>query len=156
MRSVLHGSRDLDIGCGEHKVARDSIGVDLRRGRRPEVVCSVLSLPFADKSFDACTMLEVLEHMGGPEQRRALAEVRRVLVDRGQFIISTPNMIYGLFDIVWWFWERTMGKQWLHEHVGMQDSWSLEELLKGSGYDVVTSERIAVFDRVVEARKCTA
>jgi len=153
--SVLHGSRDLDIGSGQHKITRDSVGVDLRRGREPDVVCSALSLPFADGSFDACTMLEVLEHMGDAEQRRALGEVRRVMADDGQFILSTPNLVHGLFELVWWFWERTAGRQWFHEHVGMLDPASLEAILLSVGFIMVSSKRVAVFDRIIEARKGT-
>jgi predicted SAM-dependent methyltransferase len=154
VRSLLHESRDLDIGSGEYKVAKESVGVDLRIGRRPDVVCSVLNLPFADGSFDACTMLEVIEHMGGPEQRQALKEVRRVLDREGQFIISTPNLLHGLFRVVWWFWERTAGRQWMHEHVGMLEADELQALLLSLGFVMVNSKRVAVFDRIIEAKKC--
>jgi SAM-dependent methyltransferase len=155
VRSVLRGSRDLDVGCGEYKITKESVGVDLRIGRRPEVVCSVLSLPFADGSFDACTMLEVIEHMSGPKQREAFCEVYRVLGEPGQFIMSTPNLVHGLFRVVWWFWERTAGRQWMHEHVGMLDEDKVQALLLSLGFVVVRSKRVAVFDRIVEAKKWT-
>jgi ubiquinone/menaquinone biosynthesis C-methylase UbiE len=48
---------------------------------------SVLSLPFADRSFDVVTMLEVLEHI--PDTAKALAEVCRVA--RRFLILSMPS-----------------------------------------------------------------
>jgi len=153
VRSLIHGSLDLDIGSGEHKITRDSVGIDVRLGRRPDVVASALALPFVGGSFDTCTMLEVLEHMDTTRQMEALREVRRVMVDDGQFIVSSPNLVYGLFRFIWWFWERTAGRQWLHEHVGMLDPKSLEALLLAAGFVVDGSRRVAIFDRIVEARR---
>ena len=153
VRSIVHNSKNLDVGCGEHKITSESVGVDLRAGRRPDIFCSVLSLPFAERSFQTCTMLEVIEHMDEEKQRRALGEVRRVLDDQGQFILSTPNMVHGLFRVVWWFWERTVGREWFHEHVGMLDPKEVEALLLGAGFALVSNRRVAVFDRIMEARK---
>src|SRR5271167_1780651 len=81
VRSILRDSKNLDLGCGPHKITTTSVGADLRREKRPDVVCSVLDLPFADGSFESCTMLEVIEHMDLEKQRRALGEVKRVLSD---------------------------------------------------------------------------
>lgn len=151
VRSILHNSVNLDIGCSEHKITRSSIGVDLRREKSPDIVCSALALPFVDGSFETCTMLEVFEHMDGERQRIALNEAHRVLVKDGQFILSTPNMVYGLFNVVWWFWERTGGRQWFHEHVGMTRHERVESLLVRCGFLLGTSRRVALFDRIIEA-----
>jgi SAM-dependent methyltransferase len=157
VRSILrNSSSNLDIGCGVHKITVGSTGVDLRRQKKPEVVCSVLNLPFADGSFESCTMLEVIEHMDVEKQRRALKEVNRILVDGGQFVISTPNLIFGLFRIVWWFWERTSGREWLNEHVGMLGADEVQALLASLGFAVVSNRRIAVFDRILGTEKCHA
>lgn len=48
---------------------------------------SVLALPFADRTFDVVTMLEVLEHI--PETAQALAEVCRVA--RCFLLLSVPS-----------------------------------------------------------------
>jgi hypothetical protein len=79
--------------------------------------------------------------------------VSRILVHGGQLVVSTPNMVYGLFRIVWWFWERTYGKEWLHEHVGMLGPEEVKALLPRLGFAVVSSKRIAVFDRILGAEK---
>lgn len=153
VRKTLHNSRNLDLGCSVHKITADSIGADLRAAKRPDLVCSVLNLPFIDRSFDTCTMLEVIEHMDTARQEQALGEVRRVLQDDGQFIMSTPNLVYGVFRLVWWFWERTVGKEWFHEHVGMLNPDQIQELLHSAGFVTVRSKRIAVFDRIFDTRK---
>jgi GT2 family glycosyltransferase/SAM-dependent methyltransferase len=60
--------------------------------RRPGtsfVVGDAARLPFPDASFDAVTMFDLLEHV--PDDRRALAEVRRVLRPGGFLLVSTPN-----------------------------------------------------------------
>ncbi|HXJ39075.1 MAG TPA: class I SAM-dependent methyltransferase [Bryobacteraceae bacterium] len=46
-------------------------------------------LPFADESFDAVTMFDVLEHI--PNDHRAMAEAMRVVRTGGPVLISTPN-----------------------------------------------------------------
>ena len=47
-------------------------------------------LPFADNVFDAVVVSEVLEHLAPDEMRLALAEIRRVLVQRGKIIGTVP------------------------------------------------------------------
>jgi SAM-dependent methyltransferase len=51
---------------------------------------SLYDLPFADGSFDLVTCNVVMEHLGEPE--KAVAEVARVLVRGGAFIVNTPNL----------------------------------------------------------------
>ena len=46
-------------------------------------------LPFEDGAFDLVVSFETIEHVPDPE--RVLDELRRVLVDEGVLVISTPN-----------------------------------------------------------------
>ncbi len=93
----------LDIGCGfNHKFLsfikpyiEHGVGVDFKV---QELSCCKIktinmtlneTLPFNDCSFDAVTMLAVLEHIDKP--RHIVSEVRRVLKNEGKFILTVPG-----------------------------------------------------------------
>ena len=100
----------LDAGCGEGFVSKyladrdpglEIIGVDLSldairyaQDRFGDVASfqagSILSLPFADNSFDTVVCSEVLEHIS--EVELAIAELKRV-ADR-HVVITVPNEPY--------------------------------------------------------------
>jgi ubiquinone/menaquinone biosynthesis C-methylase UbiE len=103
LRTVLADLRPnslLDAGCGEGEMLRRGVlpanvrpvCLDLRPASlsgidQPKRVCaSVLSLPFADRSFDTVTCLEVLEHLDDPSA--AVRELARVA--RRAVVVSVP------------------------------------------------------------------
>ncbi len=105
--------RAVDIGCGSGIVTSMTmaecetrpgaslalVGMDLsgaavhrtyQRGV-PAVQASVEGrLPLASASVDVVIMFELIEHLVDPDA--ALAEVRRVLVPGGHFLLTTPNL----------------------------------------------------------------
>jgi SAM-dependent methyltransferase len=100
------GRRLLEIGCSTGYLTRHFLGqaertfgldinpraLAMARRRHPgiPVVCSdVEHLPFADRSFDAVVMLEVIEHTGSDVA--AVREVRRILKVGGMLVLSTPH-----------------------------------------------------------------
>ncbi len=107
----------LDFGCGNGAQTlalaprfRQTVGVDVERehlralaravaGVAPGRVTPVLfgggRLPFRDRAFDAAVSFEVLEHV--PDDRAALAELRRVLRPGGVLVLTVPNR--------WWPFE---------------------------------------------------
>lgn len=97
--------RILEVGGGQSGLtsllypAADVVNVDIdfAYSRSPcnqrtnvRFVCAdSTALPFADESFDAVTMFDLLEHV--PEDRLAVAEAFRVLTPDGYLLLSHPN-----------------------------------------------------------------
>jgi N-acetylglucosaminyldiphosphoundecaprenol N-acetyl-beta-D-mannosaminyltransferase len=102
----FEGMRVLDLGCGNgcytEELARRAeyvCGIDLHmphlqafREAIPRVQGSGEHLPFAAESFDAVTMIEVLEHTNC--DTKVLAECFRVLKPGGLLVLFVPNKLY--------------------------------------------------------------
>lgn len=110
-------TRCLDVGCGggamvaEAGRSRSAYGVDLSnqalayarsRGLTRLVRAEAGSLPFAPRSFDAATLLDVLEHHACPEQ--LLTEIRKVLSPGGVLVITVPA-----FQWMWSYADHVLG-----------------------------------------------
>ncbi len=95
----------LEIGVGDgvfgslikNNTAVSYTSIDVAQDLRPDVVGSVLELPFADKSFDVVCAFEVLEHLPFDQFDRALTELARV--SRTHVVISLPHFgpMFSLF-----------------------------------------------------------
>jgi ubiquinone/menaquinone biosynthesis C-methylase UbiE len=106
-RSVnVSGLRLLDLGCGNGsytvELARRAewvCGLDAQERRLtsfrdpiPRVQALGETLPFPPDTFDAVTMIEVLEHMKSDEA--VAAECYRILRSGGRLIVFVPNKLY--------------------------------------------------------------
>jgi SAM-dependent methyltransferase len=87
--------RILDIGCGGRPYRRfladgsSYVGLDSNPDVGPDVIGSVLALPFPDASFDGVICTEVLEHV--PDPALALDEINRVLRAGGSLYLTVPQ-----------------------------------------------------------------
>jgi len=96
----------LDVGCGEgitlEKILkkfpdRNVVGIDYlrekieicKRYHIPAHYGDACGLEFADRSFDCCLFMEVVEHLFEPE--KALKEIHRVLRKGGLLLLMFPN-----------------------------------------------------------------
>jgi SAM-dependent methyltransferase len=109
------GCQLLDAGCGSGReldelAARGrATGVDLSevsvasaraRGHMDVHRAAIEELPFADATFDLVTCLDVIEHT--PDDRIALAELRRVTRPRGVLVVTVPAYpsLWSTHDVV--------------------------------------------------------
>jgi len=132
--------RILDAGCGTgnnlahfRRFGR-TVGIDLSadalRFCRDRGVAAargnLLSLPFADGSFDAVTSFDVIYHRWVEDDRVAVREMARVLRPGGLFLLRVPalKMLWGAHD------EAVLSR---HRYTRAE----VRRLLEGEGLEVV-------------------
>ena len=87
----------LEVGTGDkvfgdfvkNNTAVPYLSVDVAADLRPDVIGSILDLPFPDKSHDVVCAFEVLEHLPFEQFDQALRELARV--GRTHVVISVPH-----------------------------------------------------------------
>ncbi|HWC14409.1 MAG TPA: glycosyltransferase [Actinomycetota bacterium] len=143
----------LNIGCGEFYAA-GWINTDLTSNElvNPDVIASVLHLPFPDNSFDAVYMGHILEHLTKEvEVPKALAEVLRVLTPDGRFACIGPDIEKALV-----LRKRGLADEKLIETIvggegrwpGDEHQWlpteaTVKEAMKSAGFKKVRARRIS-------------
>lgn len=140
----------LDVGCGGAWLARhfpDYHGIDSDRGavrgaveRGLEVVQGDVSgaLPYADGSFDAVVMKDLLEHVEDPV--RTVREAHRVLRPGGRLFASSP-------DAQRWVWDD-------YTHRRPFTRRGFQRLFADQGFEVVTCryESVIPGSSIISAR----
>lgn len=77
----------VDLGSGLIRTANEAAhaqNVSFREG-------NALSLPHRDGEFDAVVSCHTIEHFSAADQKRFLAELKRVLAPGGTLVIATPD-----------------------------------------------------------------
>ena len=126
--SDLNGKRILDVGCGYGEILEEIAnhfdsqlyGVDFINVRIDEALEKLKGkvviknsdiqeeIPFPDNYFDVVFSIETLEHLKEPE--KCIKEIKRVLKNNGQFILTMPNAT-GYFPFH--YFGRLIPTRWL-------------------------------------------
>jgi SAM-dependent methyltransferase len=142
-------ARLLDAGCGGGQtldvlsdfgvatgIDPDDDSVALARLRGHEVLIAALpELPFDDGTFDACTCLDVLEHL--TDDASALAELARVTAPAGGLLVTVPA-----YEALWSEHDEA------NEHVRRYRARTLKPLVLRTGWEV---ERLTYFNTLLLA-----
>jgi SAM-dependent methyltransferase len=148
LRGAARG-RLLDVGCGHYPffLTRSDFtgryGLDREPGPQwrdvPGIALTVADiertprLPFRDDTFDAVTMLAVVEHVDEGILAELLADARRVLRAGGRLVITTPPpwsdpVLKGLARL------GLSSKTELEEHQAAYTPSGLRRLLASAGF----------------------
>lgn len=134
----------LDIGCGSGVQlaalnAKDyalAVGVDLSMNalhyasgkkipRTAFIRADVQTLPIKEGSVDAIICAEIIEHL--PDPARMIGEMKRVLKQGGEMVITTPNdrSVWGFYELLWDVFGR--GRNYGETHLKFFTSQELDE-----------------------------
>lgn len=99
------GKKALDAGCREGFQSRmleekgySVVSVDITKAyHKAQIIDLNKNLPFEDQSFDLVWMSEVIEHLNSPSQ--VILELKRILKNKGELIVTTPNSSFWLFRL---------------------------------------------------------
>lgn len=144
------GGRLLDVACGPGTfistlpASFDCIGLDIAKeqidfarkryttANRTFALMEPGLLPVANDSFDAVTVVELIEHIPAREALRLIVECHRVLRPGGKLVVTTPN-----YSCMWpaleYFTNRLGGVSYEEQHITKYRPHSLRELLAASG-----------------------
>lgn len=97
----LKPEKILEVGIGNGFVSKylkerglNIVTLDIDRRLKPDVVGTILDLPFADESFDVVGCYEVIEHLPFDDLNKALSEIFRV---SNSFALLSTRDISGAF-----------------------------------------------------------
>ncbi|MCX9010305.1 MAG: methyltransferase domain-containing protein [Candidatus Methanoperedens sp.] len=92
----LNPTKVLEIGIGSGFISKylkerkiNVITLDIKKELKPDVCGSILTLPFANNSFDVVACYEVLEHLPYENFPKAISEIFRV--SKSYTILSIPD-----------------------------------------------------------------
>jgi predicted SAM-dependent methyltransferase len=108
----LEKAEYLNVGSGKVRYP-NCINLDISANRftKPDIVGSVLDIPFPDERFKGVIFSHVLEHLFQVEHVRAMMEIWRVLKkDEGKLFLEVPDFLLAC-------------KYYYDNHQGRRDYW---------------------------------
>ena len=159
---IAPGNKILDFGCGPGsflyilgKNTHDikAIGVDIAQKQIDFASSRALSnntsndisfmclkaqdnnLPFEDNSFDAVTLIEVIEHIRPSQAHQNLLEIKRVLKTDGRLLLTTPNY-KSLWPVIEWMVDKISPLKYCDQHINKCAPDSLVEFIESAGFKV--------------------
>jgi SAM-dependent methyltransferase len=148
--SILHVAPEPALGAWLSSLEQtDYVSVDLD-SPLADVHADITALPFPDESFDLILCAHVLEHV--PDDRRAIAELLRVLRRGGTAIVQVPihSVDATVEDVTVTApgeRERVFG-QWDHVRVCGRD---YGERIEAAGFAVLLADPVERFDEATRA-----
>jgi ubiquinone/menaquinone biosynthesis C-methylase UbiE len=115
-------------------------------------------LPFPDASYDAVTVVEVIEHLHPLIVHTLLSEAKRVLKPGGKIIITTPNY-RSFWPLIEFAMERLSQVKYHDQHINKLTPNSLVKTIESAGFEIVklgTLFSIAPFLAPISARLANA
>lgn len=83
----------LDIGCGEHRISPEHIGVDAYLDSA-DVKAPMWDLPYEDGMVDEIWCAHALEHVAKAQVVPTLKEWRRIIKPEGLIILHVPDLAW--------------------------------------------------------------
>lgn len=123
----------LEIGCGTHVTPNVNVVIDLEKRYARDVQADAHVLPFKDKVFNTVLMFEVLEHLESPI--KSIKEVKRILENNGELIVSIPNAMYFRNILRWVF--KGIKTSVSPGHISTWTLSELDNLLTITGFRIV-------------------
>jgi 2-polyprenyl-3-methyl-5-hydroxy-6-metoxy-1,4-benzoquinol methylase len=133
----------VEVGRASARYAREALGLPVHHG-------SLYDFAAPAASYDAVTLVEVIEHLAQPMD--ALRAVHRLLRPAGLLLVTTPNfdsLFRRLFGARWWVVNCE------DEHIVLFNARTLAAMLDRCGFDVV-ERRIRGLDLVGMMRELRA
>lgn len=153
---VGHGQRVLEVGCGDGETSRlvarqgnavvsvDVSYVALQAAQKSAVgeeldlryqYGDARALAFPEASFDYVLSEHFVEHLSTPDLLQHLAEVRRVLKPRGEYLIVTPSRLWnGRRSVGFHLHVYTLQELYrVVEQAGLQATWVEPRFLRRMG-----------------------
>ena len=91
----------LNLGCGQRHVdGYVNIDISETNGKKPDVTCDIVHLPYDTGSVDEVMAIHVIEHIDRSVVLKYLREWARVLKPEGLLVLECPDILEACRELV--------------------------------------------------------